>query len=226
MKCTIKIYFWLLTIAITIVACQPNNDPKTFEVSGTFTNTVSKKIFLAELPFGSSKRTIVDTAAIDAKGNFALKTISKGEGIYQLFIENGPGVMLINDADKIEVRADAKNFAGYTTSGSKVNEDMKAMFKAFTQADSIYRTKKIWADSLQKSQAKDSVLQAVKTSTDASLASIKKILNEFVAAQPNGTAVYFATRMARQFNNQTEWDTILQTALKRFPNHPGLQYLL
>lgn len=218
-------YCFLLHMAISTIACQPGNDPKTFEVSGTFTNTVSKKIFLAELPFGSAQRTIVDTAAIDAKGNFELKTISKGEGIYQLFIENGPGLMLINDLAKIEIHADAANLPNYTTPGSKVNEDMKKMFGSFIKADSIYRTKKILADSLQKSKAKDSVLLAATTAANQRLAITKKILDDFITLQPNGTAVYFVTGMAKKISTETEWNTLLQIALKRFPNHPGLQLL-
>ncbi|MES2775386.1 MAG: TlpA disulfide reductase family protein [Bacteroidota bacterium] len=223
MKITSKILTLLSLPAV--FACQPGKDPETFEVSGTFTNTVSKKIFLAELPFGSSQRTIVDTAAIDEKGKFMVKTISKGEGMYQLFVENGPGLMLINDAKKVEVHADAKNLPGYTTPGSKVNEDMKKMFAGFLKADSTFRTQKQLADSLQKAKAKDSALFATSSAADQSLATLKRILTDFITSQPNGTAVYFATGMAKQFNNETEWNTLLQIALKRFPNHPGLQLL-
>jgi len=225
MKISFKAYSLLALLISGCFACQPGNDPATFEVSGTFTNTTSKQIFLAELPFGSSKRTILDTTAIDAKGNFKLKAISKGEGMYQLFIENGPGIMLINDAAKLEVHADAKNLQAYTTPGSKVNEDMKKMFSSFIKSDSIFRIQKQMADSLQKSKAKDSILFATTAAANQSLASLKRILTDFITSQPNGTAVYFATGMAQKFNNETEWNTLLQIALKRFPNHPGLQVL-
>ena len=225
MKISFKAYYLLAFLFTCLFACQPGNEPKTLVVSGTFTNTVSKKIFLAELPFGSAQRTIVDTAAIDAKGNFTLSTLSKGEGIYQLFIENGPGLMLINDVNKIEVHADANNLAAYTTPGSKVNENMKKMFSSFMHADSVFRSKKVVADSVQKVRAKDSMIVTSRTAADESLAATKKILDDFIATEANGTAVYFATGMARQLNSEADWNAIIQTALKRFPNHPGLQLL-
>ncbi|MEO7310033.1 MAG: TlpA disulfide reductase family protein [Chitinophagaceae bacterium] len=225
MKHSSKIPFLLLLAAISLNACQSGSDPKTFEVSGSFTNTSSKKIFLAELPFGSAKRTIVDTAAIDEKGHFTLTTISKGEGIYQVFVENGPGLMLINDEPKIELHADAKNLPAYTTAGSKVNEDMKIMFSNFLKADSIYAIKRRFSDSLEKSNGNDSLKLAAGMATDQNLTALKRILTDFIANETNGTAVYFATGMAKQVNNETEWNYVLQTALKRFPNHPGLQLL-
>lgn len=220
-----KISVIIALIAATLFSCQPGTDPKTFEVSGIFTNTVSKKIFLAELPFGSTQRTIVDTASIDAKGNFTLQTISKGEGMYQVFIENGPGLMLISDADKIELNADGKNIAAYTTPGNKVNEDLKKMFGNFIRKDSIFQFQKTIMDSLQKAKAKDSVLQVATQAADKSLADLKKILNDFINTQANGTAVYFALGMAKKFNSEAEWNILLQIAIKRFPNHPGLKLL-
>ncbi len=225
MKINLKIRSLLLVVTITLFSCQPGTDPKTFEVSGTFTNTDSKKIYLAELPFGSTQRTIVDTASIDAKGNFTLQTIAKGEGMYQVFIENGPGLMLISDADKIELNADGKNIAAYTTPGSKVNEDLKKMFGSFIQKDSVLKFQNTLVDSLQKAKAKDSVFQVATLAADKSFTDLKKILHDFINTQANGTAVYFAVGMAKKFNSETEWNAILQLALKRFPEHPGLKLL-
>jgi len=215
--------FWCVVLLLT--ACQPGSSPKMFEVKGKFTNTGSKKIFLAELPFGSVKRTIVDTALIDEKGNFILQTPAKGEGIYQVFVENGPGIMLINDVNEIELVADAKNLTAYTTPGSIVNVNMKKMFADFIREDSIYRAKKIGADSLQKQKGRDSLLLIATTDTDKSLKATKRILTSFIQTEPNGTAVFFATGMAKQLYDAKEWDVVFQTALKRFPNHPGLQLM-
>ncbi len=225
MKNLINIPSLLLVISATLFSCQPGTNPKTFEVSGIFSNTVSKKIFLAELPFGSTQRTIVDTATIDAKGNFYLQTISKGEGLYQVFIENGPGLMLVSNSAKIALYADAKNIEAYTTPGSMVNEDLKKMFGNFIQKDSIFKVRKTVLDSLQNAKVKDSVLQVATQATDKSLANLKKILNDFIASQANGTAIYFAAGMAKKINNEADWNLLLQLAIKRFPNHPGLQLM-
>jgi len=216
-------------ICILFCACQPSNNSKTFEVSGTFVNTPSKKIYLAEMPFNSDHRTIVDTTEIDAKGNFKLETPSKGEGIYQVFIENGPGLILINDVDKIELHADAKKLGDYTTPDSKANEGLKKMFHAFLDSDSMYKLKKQLLDSTQKLQiktiTKDSLLSVAELATKQGLNATKKVLEDFMAKEANGTGVYYAAVISKKYYSEGGYDSLLQTTVKRFPNHPGLQLL-
>lgn len=223
-KNKMKLQYYIIISFFYLISCH-SNGTKTFEIKGSFTNTSSKKIFLAELPFGSTERTIVDTAIIDEKGNFTLSTINKGEGLYQIYVEKGPGLMLINDVDQLEIHVDANKLGDYTTPGSRANEDMKKMFNAFIQQDSIFQSKKILLDSLEKANGNDSTLQLVKAAADKSISEMKKILNDFITTQPNGTAVYFAVGMAKQLNTENEWNSLLQVALKRFTHHPGLQLL-
>lgn len=221
----IKSKYLLLIILISFIACQSNKKTNSFEVSGTFLNTPSKKIFLAELPFGSTQRTILDSATIDNNGRFSLKTVAKGEGLYQVFVEKGPGIMLINNVNKMEINADANKLSQYTITGGTVNNDMKKMFNEIVSADSIMRKEKMEQDSLLRAKAKDSVVQIAIQNVGRAFQKIQFTLENFIQKQANGTAVYFTLGIAREFEEEEKWKLLLEASLKRFPNHPGLQLL-
>lgn len=220
-----KIIFKTAVVAIVLAACQPGNKVPMFGVKGTFTHTNAKQIYLAELPFGSQERTVVDTATLDAKGQFELVTPAKGEGLYQLFVENGPGIMLINDAEQIEVKADAEKLAQYTVTGSKVNGEMKKMFSDFIAADSAFRASRVVADSLYQQKKADSAFEVARHQTEVALINVKSVLSNFITTQSNATAVYFALGIARSYNNDEEYNRLLEVSLKKFPSHPGLALL-
>lgn len=218
----------IITISIAVLAfaaCKPGNKVPTFTVNGTFTNTGVKQVYLAELPFGSQERTVVDTASLDAKGQFQLSTPAKGEGLYQVFVENGPGIMLINDADELELHADAKQLAAYTVKGGKANGDMKKMFADFINADSVFRTRRVVADSLYQLKKADSAFEVARLQTITAVQKVTGVLSDFIVSQSNGTAVYFALGIARPYSTEEEYNRLLDTSLKKFPQHPGIALL-
>ncbi len=220
-----KISVAIITAAFAFTACQPGSKIPTFTVDGTFTNTGAKQIYLAELPFGSQERTVVDTASLDVKGQFRLSAPAKGEGLYQVFIENGPGIMLINDIEKLELHADAKNLPAYTVAGGKANGDMKKMFTDFISADSVFRSRRIVADSLYQQKKADSVFEVARRQTETAIQKVTSVLSDFITTQSNGTAVYFALGILRPYATDSAYNRLLETSLKKFPQHPGIALL-
>jgi peroxiredoxin len=222
-------FYCLLFIVCFITACEQNNPTKTFAVSGTFKHAPTTKIFLAELPFGSTHRTILDSASLDTAGKFSLKTIAKGEGIYQLFIENGPGIMLINDAEKISIQADANHLSHYTIDGGTANQDLQKMFGDYLAADSLLQHSKAALDTLEKKQMKaaekDSLVKLAKFEVDNRITKLTTITSNFVHTEANGTAVYFALGMSKKLTPEPDWNKLLQSSLTKFPHHPGLMLL-
>ena len=220
-----KKFLLIVSVAAGFVACKQGNKVPTLTVNGIFANTGANKIYLAEFPFGSQQRTVVDTAALDAKGNFELSTPTKSEGVYQLFVEKGPGIMLINDADKLEITADANHLSTYTVKGGSANAEMKELYTNFLEADSFFRTRRAMTDSLYQNKASDSIFQVSRKNTDAAFNQVQAVLNDFIKTEPNATAVYFALGMAKAYNQPGQWDTLLQASLKKFPSHPGIALL-
>ncbi|MDE3250385.1 MAG: hypothetical protein KGO82_17110, partial [Bacteroidota bacterium] len=76
---------------------------------------------LEELPFGGEAvPVLLDSASTKGStGDFTLKGSGKEEGIYQLIVEKGPIVLVINDVETINVTIDLGKKEGYyTVSGS------------------------------------------------------------------------------------------------------------
>jgi peroxiredoxin len=220
-----KKFFIIASVALGFAACKQGNKIPMLAVDGTFTNTGANKIYLAELPFGSQERTVVDTATLDAKGHFELSTPAKGEGVYQLFVENGPGIMLINDVDKLEFTGDANHLSQYTIKGGTANADLKNLYANFLVADSTFQTRRAVTDSLYQNKASDSLFAASRQQTDVAFQQVQTVLNNFISKESNATAVYFALGIAKAYNEPEQWDALLQTSLKKFPNHPGIALL-
>lgn len=222
-------HFFLLFATTVFTACQQNEKAKTFTVNGTFKNTVSKKIYLAELPFGSKHRTIVDSTSIDTAGKFSLQGFSKGEGIYQVFIEKGPGIMLINDVPDITIHADANHLAQYKMEGGTANENIQKMFADYLLADSIVIKQKAAIDSIQKKQLKavekDSLMKVATFELDNDVIKMNRVGVAFINSENNGTAVYYALGITKNNMPETQWNLLLQRSLDRFPHHPGLMLM-
>lgn len=215
----------LVIAAVGFAACRQGSKVPTLTVTGTFANTSARQIYLAEFPFGSQERTVVDTATLDAKGHFELSTPTKSEGLYQLFVEKGPGIMLINDADKLEIEADATHLSGYTVKGGTANSDIKKLYTEFLKADSTFQTRRAITDSLYQQKVSDSAFDVSRQQTDVAFRQVQGVVNNFVKTEPNATAVYFALGMAKAYNQPGQWDTLLQASLKKFPSHPGIALL-
>jgi peroxiredoxin len=220
-----KITGLLAIAAVGLAACNQNNQVPVFTVNGTFNGTNATKIYLAELPFGSTERTVVDTAMLDAKGHFELSTPSKGEGIYQLFVENGPGLMLINDADRLTVAVDAAHLEQSKVEGGKANADLKNLYTNFLMADSLFQQRRKITDSLYQDKKQDSAFGVARQQLDAAITDVQAVLSNFILTEPNGTAVYFALRIAQAYNPAEKWDALLESSMKRFPEHPGIALL-
>lgn len=221
-------YFLLFTFYL-FIACQQNDSVKTFIISGTFKHSPNNKILLAELPFGSSHRTILDSASLDTAGKFSLKTIAKGEGIYQLFVENGPGIMLINDAEKLGIQADANNLALYIINGGTANQNLQKLFTDYLSADSLLLKSKAALDTVEKRQLKkiqkDSLINLSKFEIENRIVKLTGIATNFINTEANGTAVYFALGMSQKQMPETQWNKLLQSSLTKFPHHPGLMMM-
>src|SRR5690606_33493485 len=90
--------------ATLIIACNGEADKK-FTVSGTITNNNSKTIYLEKIPAGSSQPVLVDSSALDSKGQFSLEGEMGEAMVYNLRLGQSrfPLVTVINDADDIKL---------------------------------------------------------------------------------------------------------------------------
>jgi thiol-disulfide isomerase/thioredoxin len=209
---------------LLLSACQ-QNDTGNLVVEGHIKNAAGKKVLLAELPYGSPTRTVVDsTTLLSDSGNFRLQTLQTPEGIYQLFVENGPGFLLINDADNIKIEADARRPQAYSVQGSAATRSIIDLYTGFTRQYETWKTSLAASNSLMKtSQTSDSLQLAALGQSTAARAALENYLKEWLTTSNNATARMLGLGLAKNYLPATAWQQQFDAALEAFPRHAGLQ---
>ena len=85
----------------------------------------------------SDESKIIDSAKIDKDGNYKLSGVDSQQNLYMLSFKNNPAVILVNDADKINIDFDLKGFHYPDVNGSEATKELYAFIKDFWQKDSI-----------------------------------------------------------------------------------------
>lgn len=189
----------LLLVAILMIAsCKNKKADKSFEVSGTITNSGAKMIYLEEVPAATMQPFVVDSAAMGADGKYKLKAKPEEATIYNLRLDKNayPVASVVNDASKITLDAafnDAnKQFAEkYEVKGSAASQLMKEFMVNFNEG-----LQKIFAisqqgDSLQKAKAPDSIMMPLVQEHEAVATSLKGSLTKAIGQSTNPAATMF-----------------------------------
>ncbi|HSC53979.1 MAG TPA: TlpA disulfide reductase family protein [Phnomibacter sp.] len=213
-------------VLVALCSCKQQEN-RVLVVSGNIRNAAGKKIMLAELPYASSSRLVVDSATIlDSSGNFRLQASQSQENVYQLFVSNGAGFLLINDADNISVTADVLEPEKYTVQGSPASLSIQQLYKSFLPAYNNWQAANEAVKSMeQNKQTGDSARSAVLQQRDQQQQQLNNVLIQYIQTEPNATARYFGLGMAKNFLSPTTWNEQLEKSIAAFPNHPGLSVL-
>jgi len=127
-------------------SCGGGDTPKNtdFELSGTLSNTVGgETIYLEELsPAG---KVLLDSAALDEKGNFAFTHTAPSAGFYRVKVNEANFAMLVLDStQKIKLTADIKDLGNtYKVEGSPDT-------KVFLDFNELGKVIQVRSDSLQR----------------------------------------------------------------------------
>ena len=214
----------LLTIATTVLALAACQEKKfgAFTVSGRIEHATAKKIFLQELPFGGEQPVILDSGSLASNGTFTLRAMGKEEGLYRLVVENGPDVLLVNDAKSIKVTLDINNYRAYTIDGSAASQSLHVLFEDYRKKDSALYVTFMQIDTLQKQGANDSILLIVRNKRDAQIKQMNSQVSEFINQSPSPAARYYALGMASRTMAQEDVLALVNASVDKFKEHSGL----
>jgi peroxiredoxin len=201
--------------------------------SGTVGDTVVATgpihILLEEIPYGGAdvQPVLLDSAVLTGKeGSIDLKGNGKEEGIYQLVVEKGPVLLVINDAEKINVSLDLgrkENY--YTVSGSEASEHLKNFITQYTEKASAINNVFAEIDSLKQFGGTDSALIAATTRKNQSLLSLNEYVSSFIDKADSPAESIFALTMGSRSFQKDQFGKLLNTVVKRFPEHQSLAHL-
>lgn len=183
---------------------------------------------LEELPFGGEAvPVLLDSASTKGStGDFTLKGSGKEEGIYQLIVEKGPIVLVINDVETINVTIDLGKKEGYyTVSGSEASEHLKSFIDHYEQKAMVINNIFASIDSLKQIGGSDSLLLDATNRKNTSIGSLNDYVADFISKADSPAESIFALGIASRSFQSAEFGRLLNSVVKRFPDHRSLAML-
>lgn len=215
-----RIYF-IGAFAALLMSCQQKKH-EGFVITGSVENAPGKKLMLIEVPFTSPQPVILDSTLLKDKGAFTLKGRATEEGIYQLAIENGPDVILINDNDNIKVNLDVNDYRNYKVEGSPASESLHQFFENYRTKDSTLLATFNQLNSPGAKPENDSIIRALQIKQKYELASLNNLVKDFVSKSKSPAAIFYALGLSSRILPQEELQPLADASAKRFPEHSGL----
>jgi len=226
-------------LAITFFACKEDREQMKIEVAGELKNldslkqlfpTVfdsdSIKILLYEVPFSNDASPIqVDSDFVKKDGKFHLEAQATKQGIYDVAIDKGPMIPVINDAPvELEINlADKDRF--YSVKGSQASKDLANFIFGYSEKSietgNAFKT----LDSLKMTSSDDSAIISATENKNNSLVALNSYVKNYVMKFDNPLVAAFSLGMASRTFAREEYDSILNKAIAKFPTDGNLQFL-
>lgn len=235
---TMKKIFLIVTVAIAFVACK-NSSKSTFTVSGKITNANGKMVYLEEVPVGTMRATIVDSAALKSDGTFSIEAETGESAIYNIRLDQGmyPVASVINDRPSVEIDVvmsqENNQFSEkYEVKGSPASEKMKTFMFAFNEKLQQIHVQATKIDSLHRLNKPDSLIAPLlKTRAEAS-SYLKDLALSEIKNSDNVALTMFVLGYYQSFANNPavgleplsneQVSTTISDAVKKDPGHTGL----
>ena len=233
----------LLLVAIVAGACE--HKPKgSFVVKVTYKNAgklgsvpndslhhgtgTAPVIVLEEMPFGGTARPVLLDSALLGKneGYVELKGNGREEGVYQVVVENGPVLLLVNDASKIEVSLDlARKDNSYTVEGSEGSRRLQDFITHYDVKAGVIGDVFSEIDSLKQFGGSDSLLIAATNRKNEALSRLNDYMKDFISKTEDPAVSLFVLGLSSRSLQVDEFEKALDAAVKKFPEYKTLAQL-
>ncbi len=152
-----------------------------FEIKGKIAHAKGTKLSLKQLAIGNQNPVLIDTGIINKDGSFDLKTFMPfDQALFAFSIENGPDVYLINDVANINLNLDLDHYKQYSVEGSPSSIQLHTFLDAYSADYKKVVDKVSLYDSVEKSEAADSVVLTYKHDKDAALKTVNDLITNTV----------------------------------------------
>jgi len=186
------------------------------------------RVVLEEMPFGKNGRPVLLDSAVlsDKEGSIELKGNGREEGIYQVVVENGPLLLLVNDASKIEVETDlARRDNAYTVHGSDASSQLQAFITRYDESAAVISEVFTEIDSLKQFGGTDSLLIAATNRKNQAITKLNDYLKDFIGKSENPALMLFALGMGSRSFQTDDFEKMLDASVKKFPQYSALAQL-
>jgi peroxiredoxin len=184
------------------------------------------RILLEEIPFrGDMNPVILDSATLTWTGSTAqLKGTAKEESIFQVVVEKGPILLLVNDSKNINVDLDlSKRDYSYTVSGSPASSELKELVKQYSEKSVVINKAFIELDSLKNLSAPDSLMIVSTEKKNNALKNLNDYLKNFISRTTHPALSLFALGWSSRSFPQADFEKSLTEVVAKFPEHKELK---
>ncbi len=209
---------------IEVSGSMKNIDKLVEQYKGTFDGD-SIKLYLFEVPFGADGNPIqLDSTTITAKNNeFTLRGSTRGQGIYDIMVANGPVIPLINDVSEMKVEIDLLNKDKYyTVSGSKASEQVHDFIFSYSKQSADANLAFNRLDSLKLLNASDSLQLEATNRKNLAVENLNRYVINFLSNTDNATVAAFVLGTASGSLAPNEFESILNKLVQKYPQDENL----
>lgn len=186
------------------------------------------RILLEEIPYGGDLNPVViDSATLTGKnGQIVLEGNGKQETIFQLVVDNGPFMLLINDNNTIDIDLDlSKQENYYTVSGSDASTQLKSFIVDYSAKTVRVNKSFETLDSLKHLAAPDSLMILYTEKKNKLVEDMNGYLRQTITGSKHPAVSLFALGWASRSLPQTDFERSLNEVLQKFPDHEVLRKL-
>ena len=230
----------ILCVAMFFSSCS-DKKKDTIEVKGTMKNidkimalypeafkSDSISLLLYEMPFGGDQQPVqIDSVIVSKKTpDFTLKGRANGTGIYDVVVNKGPMIPLVNDVSEITIDIDLTNKDKYySVTGSPASETLRDFIFSYSEKSVAVNKSFKLLDSLKLYNASDSVVIDATNQKNKSLASVNEFVKQFLARDNNPVVASFAAGIASNTFSPEEYEAELAKLTKKYPADSNISFL-
>jgi peroxiredoxin len=230
----------ILCMTMFFLSCSEKKKD-TIEVKGTLKNidkimalypeafqSDSISLLLYEMPFGGEQQAVqIDSVIVSKKTpDFSLKGRANGTAIYDVVVNKGPMIPLVNDVSEIKLDIDLTNKDRYyTVTGSPASETLRDFIFGYSEKSVAVNKSFKALDSLKLYNASDSVVIDATNQKNKSLNSVNEFVKQFLARDNNALVAGFAAGIASNTFSPEEYEAELAKLTKKYPADSNIAFL-
>lgn len=185
-----KVLFLLISMVAAMTSCNSEGSGNKYTIDGVVKNTGSKTIYLEQLNL--QKVTVIDTAQIDASGNFHLSSAAE-KGFYRLRIDNQHMWLMLLENKSYKAELNADSVFNYRIKGTPLNDEFQEAVKMISETQIQLQYMKTSFQQQQSAGAGQDVLQKLAAEIDQTQQKFEDDIKKKADAKDPILALYFTS---------------------------------
>ncbi|WP_191967954.1 TlpA family protein disulfide reductase [Rhizosphaericola mali] len=217
--------------SVAMTSCnQTHKSSSSLEVTGKVEKIKAQKVYLESLSFTSPNPEIVDSASVEKDGTYSLKTITKGENLYAVVVDQQYPFFFINDNDKITLNIDPENTRKPDIQGSEASTALYEFLNEYAKKDSSAAADKAMIDTLNNQDVpvkkQDSIINSLTNRKNETLQSLNDLIKNYIENTPSPAGAAYGIVQGTRTMDPKILLPIAENTAKKFPSDGNLAALM